>query len=378
MVEIYYDIVFAVSVLLCLTYTVIWHKHFDVHITIIYVLVPIANLGYVIFANANSLEAVIAANKIIYIGGCFNILMIMLTCFSLCDIKLKRWQRMIFFLISMLMYLASLTVGSSDIFYKKVTFERTAEGIIFHKEYGFLHTFYYLMIIMYFMISIVTIIYSYFKKKQVSRKMIYLLFLPEAVSFVSFFLGRRLISDIELIPLAYDLALIVYLIIIYRLSLYDITDSAIDSLIQTGDTGLASFDYKYNYLGSNETAKLIMPEFNELTVDKPIDCNDKMSETILKWLKAYDEDETANQVKLDKGDKTYIVDINYLYDGRRRRGYQLTFKDDTKNQQYISLINSYNSDLKKEVAQKTAHIVEMHDNLVMSMATMVESRDNST
>jgi putative two-component system response regulator len=79
------------------------------------------------------------------------------------------------------------------------------------------------------------------------------------------------------------------------------------------------------------------------------------------------------------GEKTYIVNINYLYDGsRHKRGYQMYITDDTKNQQYIALLDNFNAELQEEVAQKTEHIVEMHDNLILSLAIMVEGRDNST
>jgi putative two-component system response regulator len=79
------------------------------------------------------------------------------------------------------------------------------------------------------------------------------------------------------------------------------------------------------------------------------------------------------------GKKTYIVNICYLYDGSgRKRGYQIYVTDDTKNQQYIALLDNFNAELKAEVAQKTANLEEMHDNLILSLAIMVESRDNST
>ncbi|MBO4291360.1 MAG: HD domain-containing protein, partial [Lachnospiraceae bacterium] len=74
----------------------------------------------------------------------------------------------------------------------------------------------------------------------------------------------------------------------------------------------------------------------------------------------------------------YHVNAGYLYDGTRRRGYMVTFTDDTANQKYIGLLDSYNEKLQQEVEDKTRHIVEMHDNLIMSLAMMVESRDNST
>ena len=42
------------------------------------------------------------------------------------------------------------------------------------------------------------------------------------------------------------------------------------------------------------------------------------------------------------------------------------------------MLEHFNTKLEQEVKTKTEHIVEMHDNLILSMATMVESRDNST
>jgi putative two-component system response regulator len=73
------------------------------------------------------------------------------------------------------------------------------------------------------------------------------------------------------------------------------------------------------------------------------------------------------------------VNTHFLYDGNnRKRGYQMYITDDTKNQQYIALLDNFNTELKAEVAEKTEHIIEMHDNLILSLAIMVESRDNST
>ena len=77
-------------------------------------------------------------------------------------------------------------------------------------------------------------------------------------------------------------------------------------------------------------------------------------------------------------DRIYNANVNYLYDGNRKCGYIVTFIDDTANKKYIRLLDDYNEKLKTEVAEKTEHIVEMHDNLIMSLAMMVESRDNST
>ena len=80
----------------------------------------------------------------------------------------------------------------------------------------------------------------------------------------------------------------------------------------------------------------------------------------------------------ERDDQCYIATVNHLFDGRKQCGYQVFLQDDTQNQKYIHLLDQYNADLQAEVAVKTEHIVVMHDKLILGMAAMVESRDNST
>ena len=383
MAIIYYEVMLVLSVIFTLIYVFLWHKHFDVHFTLIFAFIPVVNLGHMLIALSTTYEEAVTGLKLTYIGGCFLLLFIMMSVFGICHIKLGKWERLFFMFVSMAVYLSSLTIGHSQIFYRSAKFAYSPEGsVLYDKEYGFMHTAFYGIAVIYFLLSIAAMVYSYLKKKNVSRKMLYLMFTPELAAFMSFFLGRKLLSffglDFELLPLAYVFAQVMYLHIINRVCLYDITDSAIDSLVQTGDTGFISFDLKLNYLGSNGTAQRIFPELGSLTVDKPADRSSKMRENALVWLAQFIEDETHDKFYYESGGSTYLVDINHLFDGKRKRGYHFVITDDTKNQQYISLLNTYNSDLQKQVEVKTAHLTEMHDRLITSMAAMVESRDNST
>ncbi|MBR6337894.1 MAG: hypothetical protein IKR76_09240, partial [Ruminococcus sp.] len=262
----YYIAAFALSAVLMLIYSFIYHRHFDVHISLVFILVPISNLSQVMLSRARSLEAALLANKVMYISACYLILMLTLIVFSLCDIKLNRYIRLVLYLISTTVFCFTLQIDENRLYYKNAQYKVEKGTVVLIKEYGPLHKFFYAMVIIYFLMGMGAIAYSYFKKNQVSRKFIYLLALPEVLSVFSFFVGRKLsktfdfIPNVELIPLAYDIALVVYLIIVHRLVLYDISDTVIDSLVQKGDTGFISFDFGLNYLGSNETAKRIFPE----------------------------------------------------------------------------------------------------------------------
>ena len=373
----YYGGIFCVSLLLTLLYAMMWHKHFSVHFTLIFCLIPITNLGYLLLTDAGDADAALIANKVIYVGGCFLQPIIMLCVFDLCHVKYTRWLRAAVFGLSSVIFLSMISAGHSALFYRSYEFVQQNGVGMLRKEYGPMHTVFVVTIVLYAVMSVAALAYAYFRKKDVSRRTIYLLLLTELLSVASYF-ARHLVEPWEISPAVYTAAQIVFLIIIRRVCLYDITDTGIDTLVQTGATGFISFDFKGRYLGSNETAKHMLPELSALTVDRRAEDSAVMRETALRWLADFRADEKNDKVYYTRDGSTYLVSVTYLYNGHRRRGYQFFLTDDTKNQQYISLINQYNTDLRGEVAEKTAHIVEMHDRLILSMAAMVESRDNST
>ena len=61
----------VISLVLALVYALIWHKHFDVNLTMIFFLIPVANIGYSFMARAESIREAIIGSKVIYLGGCF-------------------------------------------------------------------------------------------------------------------------------------------------------------------------------------------------------------------------------------------------------------------------------------------------------------------
>ena len=375
----FYDLMLALSLALSTIYLFMWHRHFDVHITLVFVLVPVTNLGFSLFARSQDLHEALLAQKLTYIGGSYLLMFIMFMVFSLCHIKLNRIIRVSLMLLSSLMFSFVLTIGFSDVFYKSgTTFELVNGNARLNKNYGYMHTVFMGVVIAYFALSFFAILHSYLRKNQVSRKMIYLLFLSEVVAIVAYFAGRSIIKDVQLLPAAYVFAQSMYLIIVYKIGLYNVTDTAIDSMVESGDTGFVSIDFKRRYLGSNKTARKIFSYLEKLTVDKPITKIEDVNSTFVKWLDDFVEDSSKNKLYFEKDNKIYLVNITYLFDGRKNRGYQFFITDDTKNQQYIKLIDSFNDELRNEVYEKTNHIIEMHDKLVMSMATMVERRDNST
>ena len=87
MLEVFYEATFILSLLLAGVYVYIWHKHFDVNFTMIFTLVPVACLGYYLSSVAVTLDGAIRAQQIIYIGGSFLQLFVLMSIFNLCKIN---------------------------------------------------------------------------------------------------------------------------------------------------------------------------------------------------------------------------------------------------------------------------------------------------
>ena len=377
-VTLYYEIILALSVALTAVYVFKWQKHFDAHITIIFVMIPVINLGYALLAHASGVSEALAINKFIYLGGCFLGLIILLAVCTLCEVRIHRVLKFLLFLLSMAVYFSALSVGYNDWFYTDASFTVVNGTGILTKEYGWMHTAFMYIVLCYFLGALAVITYCFFRKNQISRKILALLFLPEIICMVSFFGGRKVTGTIELMPAAYLAAQIVYMVIVSRIALYDVTDAAIDSMVQNGKTGFISIDYGGHYLGSNERAKKVFPELLDLTVDLTVKRSKAFSEFFIPLLDAYREDRHKHTAHYEKDDRIYLINIAPLFSGRREKGYQVTVTDDTADQRFIRLMNRFNNQLQDEVAEKTAHLEEMHDKLILGLATMVESRDNST
>lgn len=379
--------IFAASLTCAALYIYIWHKHFDVNFTLIFTLIPIACLGYLLSALARSLEAAIIGQQIIYIGGSFLQLFIVFSIFNLCKVEVPKYLRLILFAFCAIVYASVLTIGHLDWFYTKVSFEMIGSRPILHKEYGIMHTVFYVLVCLYLITGIITIIYSWIRKKEIPRRILIMLIFPDIVCVVNYFIILKVFNlSVDLVPLGYIFAQLIYLLIAYRVNLYDVSNTVIDSFVQEQKVGYISFDFNLRYLGSNQVAKDLVPELNDIAIDELFGYKPSQRK-IRHFLDSFRQNNENNTfVYVVKGpdddsfedDQFYNVNVNYLYDGKWKRGYIITFIDDTPNRKYIKLLDNYNDTLKKEVDDKTRHIVEMHDNLIMGLAMMVESRDNST
>ena len=377
MLATFYGSLFAVSLLCTVNYVFIWDKHFNTNLTMIFAFVPLSCLGYMMLGLSTTAEAGLTAMKIIYLGGCFLPFFILYCILDHCMIVVNRWVTLALFLLCIIDFVSILTTDRFGLFYKDYSLEVISGDPVFYRTHGPMHTFFYVVTFLFILLGLIAMVYSWVRKKQVPRTIVVLLSIPYLTCALSWILIKILKPQLEILPVGYVLAQIVYIIIARRALLYDVAETVVDSMVQEESVGFISFDFKYRYLGSNSVARKLIPSLENLAVDGEFGRNES-EKTIIGYLERFKNDPSDNAFVYAADDKFFDATINYLYNSRSICGFIITFKDATESRKYMQLLDKYNEELQSEVNDKTKHIVEMHDNLIMSMAMMVESRDNST
>ena len=199
--KIYYAILFIASLILTGVYAGIWRKRFSVFLTLTFAFIPVINLGYCILSFSQTVPEAIVGITITYLG-IFAHVFIMYAIFNLCNLNSKKSVRLALLSVSTLFFLSSLTIGSSPFFYKDITGELVNNNLILHKDYGVMHTLYYIQMFIYMGITISVTIYAFRKKNDVSRHNLRYMLACETIPVLTFFLGKLLHLKIDLMPLS--------------------------------------------------------------------------------------------------------------------------------------------------------------------------------
>ncbi|MBQ1711512.1 MAG: HD domain-containing protein, partial [Treponema sp.] len=145
--------------------------------------------------------------------------------------------------------------------------------------------------------------------------------------------------------------------------------------------GYIAFDTNSRFLGSNEYAKNLFPFLRGYRIDKKfinseID-HEFFKNEIIPWTDSWINGN--QQPKLyAKDDVINEFSMRNIINKKQIVGYLIVIKDVTQHQKYLDLINNYNSNLQEEISKKTIKLIAIQDSIITGMATMVESRDNST
>lgn len=341
-------------------------------------LVIINSLGRYLLSVSDNLWMALTANKLIYVGGCYCPLFIVLALRQLCGIRISKVITSGMTLFSTVMMGFVLTIGHSDIYYKDV---QLAEGDGYHyliKTYGPAHSAYVAMVLLYGLLIVYYLIYAIRRRSHISVRTVSVISVMGMGVVIAYLLERLLKSKVSYVSLGYLAAAVCLVYLLERINIYDLTANIAISVERLGEYGYIEFDRKYRYVNANSYAKELFPAIEqEWRIDAPVPVSDSyLYREVVLWLKKT----SYKGSKMIPVNGSYIqMSVRDIMRGRKHKaGYLVELIDRTSEQNYLNAIENYNSNLQKEVARKTADIVHIKDMMVLGMATMVESRDNST
>ena len=377
MLEIY-GAAFVISILMVILLAFVGYRRDITYYLLVFVAVTVSNLGFYIQAAAQSMEAAVIGHRLMYIGGVFIPMMMLCSVMQLCKIKVKRGPAAVMVAYCLIVLYYAFQIDTRTDYYRSIDLG-TKNGITYIiKEYGPMHNLFLLLLFGFMAATLGVILYSFFKKKDVSRQIILSLLVAEVAS-IGCYAYRTIFDGVDWTAVAYVLDEILILFFIQKISMYEVSDSIAQSLMQHSGSGYLIFDRKKRFIACDDTAKEYLPELWEQRADTEL--SPKTTPILYKYCHNWLEQENGSyQCLIKKEDRVLKCSLKPLVYGKwnTKIGHIIEIIDDTQQQKYVELLNHYNADLENEVRQKTAHINMLQEKMVLGMADMIEDRDSNT
>lgn len=170
---------------------------------------------------------------------------------------------------------------------------------------------------------------------------------------------------IDIVPIFAALSILSVVISMLTDGFFGVTDWGHEWVFQQMEDAYVIVDSLYDYLDANESAKAIFADLEKT----------KSGGSISNELKDIFIGEN-NICKV--GQRMYERKVTPIKNKDKLEGYSMLLSDITEQQEHVNLIHSYNTKLEAEVKEKTMHLQLMQDSIITGIASVVESRDNST
>lgn len=341
-------------------------------------IVMINSLGRFLLAVSTTYEMARFANIMVYVGGCFCPFMAVKILSMLCKMKIPKWVTFVMLSFSFIILLLVLTIGHSPIYYEYCYLVQKDGYSYLEKSYGPTHVIYPILMVTYVGVFISIMITALRKRKEISIRTVISIVILSVVVAASYIIEKVTKSHISIISVGYLMATIFFMHMVSRINMYDLPSNVANTLDSMKEYGYVEFDSKYRVTGYNERIRELFPEVEKKWhIDEKIrEDNSFLYKEVILWVLCRKPGEKKT---IQVGDEHYEMSVRDIpYNNKPCVGYMLELVDRTGETKYMETMETYNEDLKKEVKRQTEHIAQMRDTMVVGLASMVESRDDST
>ena len=352
-----------------------YQKHTSVYYLLMTVAVVIVNLGYLQIAGAKTEEGALLGNQVYCLAYPFLLLFTIQAIADLCKTRVPVAVRVLCICISFIIFLGASSAGYVDWYYRSVEMVIRDGYTFLQREYGPLHLLSPIYIAITFGCGLIIVLNAMRRKKHVSH-FVSLGSLCFLIICISTFVGERMAGlKIELLPIAYTVCAGGILLLQTKVATYDVKGISREAIEESREYGFVICDGKFRLSGADEQAKQWFPELNELKIDYRI--QNFSTDFLLQMKKWVLTGDSQSVVYFEREGRILEVchSVPEEYHGKL---HCIRIRDDTAQHQYLKLVERYNEELGAQVKEKTARLMEVQNDIIVSMASIVENRDNNT
>ena len=216
-----YGAVAVLSVLLLIGYLLIEKKK-ERNFIFLISCVAIVNTGYFLLAAARSLPMAMFANAISYFGAAYSVLAMLRIICEVCQMKQRRWVRILFISISTAAFLLAASGDWLGLYYTSVDIISVGGMTQLVKEYGPLHILYTVYLLSYVLIMVAIIWYAARKKRLTSFKYTMLLLVAVLLNIGVWAVEQGFNEEFEFLSVSYIVTEVILLLLHSMLKDYGI------------------------------------------------------------------------------------------------------------------------------------------------------------
>lgn len=364
--------IYTLSFILAFIYLYISVSIFKNRISAYYMMlfscIMISNFGYMQMSYATTLEMAFQANQITYLGASFSCVFLFFCIADLCKVNLNTKFKTALIIAGSIIFFLSSTGGKNELYYKDIVLIEKFGGHLLKKTYGPLHILFLIHLGICMCGGFLVIIKSFSRKKVVSYKHSILLLTSMILTIIAYAI-EKITVDIPVVPFAYDIGITIVFIILTRISMYDV-GAIFSTIVNESDIGgIICIDKKGNFLGADNGAFSWFTEIKELKIDYHIP-KDKteLYKILWQWIDGCADSES---VLIKRGIRFYKLEHSFNSKKSFPKIHVIYISDDTDQQ-------TYNQRLKDDVLVKTTKLRKMQNDIIIGMASTIETRDSNT
>lgn len=327
----------------------------------------VSNIGFCTLITSTSLEEAILANKIAMMGSAFLPLVTMFIILEMAHINLHKLVRVGFITLAVFVYCLILSTGYVDWFASEchLIAKGPINALVYRPSWG--HRIFAMSMNVYAITTLLGVIYAIVKRRQVPTVNMVIMTSIYLCQFLTNVLGKGMKVDIT--PFQKDIANLVFLVVIFRMPLYDTEEALLVSNAKRTDVAYILMDWRYRFMACSPNAKDFIPSIEELKVDRPFKTEKEELLKILEWVKAYGKEEVGLR-ELNCNNMDLLVNIQYLYHENIKRGYIVTISDDHLRQEQVRMMQAM-SENKTRFLSNVSHEIRTPVNSVLGMNEMI-------